>query len=264
MKALALLIALTVSGMRANAVDNLIVNGDFATGTLAPWAPTGDVSLTAGLCLMSGVTNIDQTVTTKVGARYYLAGGAGTASGVTSYSVRATPAAGGTADVALNFFSQISGLQRFSTVFTATTASTRVSISVNEGDQVGFVDNIVLHEIIVPSRFRGIYSGTVGIELKGDAGARTKSVTTASAQIDEDGKIVLLESTSRVHGGILFDDGTADFLFAGKDQVAPMVTTRGRLLLLGFSEVLSPSQDEGHANLDTQRKLNFKLTRKSR
>jgi hypothetical protein len=264
MKAIALLITLTLFGMRANAIDNLIVNGDFATGTLAPWAPTGTVSVTAGLCLMNGVTNIDQTVTTKAGARYYLAGGAGTASGVTSYSVRATPAAGGTADVALDFFSQANSLRRFSIIFTATTASTRISISVNEGDHVGLVDNIVLHEIIVPSRFHGIYSGTVGIELKGNEGARTKSVTTASAQIDEDGKIVLLESTSRVHGGILFDDGTAAFQFAGKDQAAPVVTTRGRVLSLGFIEELSPSQDEGHNSVLTQRKLNFKLTRKSR
>ena len=89
-------------------------------------------------------------------------------------------------------------------------------------------------------------------------------MTTAAAEITEDGKVVLLESTARAHGGILFDDGSADFFFAAREQTEPFVVLKGKTLSLSFEETLTPLLDEGNNGLPIIRTLEFKLKRKGK
>lgn len=221
----------------AAALTSLLGNGDFATaGVLAPWtAVSGSPTVAGGFCTLDNAT-IRQTVTTTVGGRYYLSLDA---LGLGTLSFSAGPAGGGAPDA--------SGPLTFGTrsvIFTASAASTAVTVT---GSSIGFapsVDNVVLVELGA-NPLTGRYAGTVtetsaleGVALSNTASRRVR------AAVDEDGRLFVLDGAGVVWAGMLFSDAT--FLLRAQGAVhRGTATVKGRRVELTFSGALPGAQDEG-------------------
>jgi hypothetical protein len=232
--ALGLLFVLAAS---AAALPNLLGNGDFATpGVLAPWtAASGSPTVAAGVCTLDNAA-IRQTVATTAGGRYYLALDT---TGLATVSFTAAPAAGGGPDA--------SGAATFGTrsvVFTASSASTTLTLT---GTSIGFaptVDNVVLVELGT-NPHTGKYTGTVtetsaldGVALSNTASRRVR------AAVDADGRLYVLDGAGVVWAGMLFSDAT--FVLRAQGTVhRGTATVKGRRIEFTFAGVLPGALDEG-------------------
>lgn len=269
-----LLLLLALFTAQSHALEDIIVNGGFTSGALPPWTSTGNVTVSAVVpaARMEGDASIQQVIPTKAGGRYYLAFRADNLTTnllPAGIEVKATPAAGGNNNLAFSLTVSAGLPARAGRFFTATSASTRLTVSITDPAEIVVVDNFVLFEIVVPSPFAGVYNGTATSELKGPLGARTRTIAIASAEVSDDGQILILEGSTRAHAGVVFDDGSSIIRYFGNgadltETGAGGVLLTGKTLTLSYGQPFDEARNEAGEGANVAFEAKFKLRRKGK
>ena len=281
MKAVLPLVLVTAGLLGSSLAENLLVNGDFETGALAPWTGPGNVAegqagAVGFVCYVLETTAVEQTVATKPGARYYLAAdlylntnGTGTVSAVRS--------AGGSSDGAFTVSGPtVSPGLRKSVAFTASTSSTRIVLQVGApsplsaiergGSGPVFFDNVVLYELspsTLAGRYRGLVTSTLTVEKPAAVNRTSRKVT---ARITREGRIVILDGTTNIYAGQIFNDGIFDLgvgvnVFGAVRRAQGKATLTAQGLQLTLPGATLPAIDEGSTPVKNEVTNEIILTR---
>jgi hypothetical protein len=227
------LIFIVLRGATAFAAQELLQNGDFETGSLAPWTVASgsaaivpnalahdggavNCQLTAtAVNFTPGTASITQTVATNAGSRYLVRGSAQNG-GSNAVTITATPSGGGAALATFGFDFTV---QDNGAVFTATSASTVITASSSSfaGTSHLNVDNISLMEIPASSPLAGKYTGVATSTVANEtAKLSQKSTQAITARIGTDSGIVILQGGQFLHGGVVLDNGAYSIRAGGQ------------------------------------------------
>lgn len=267
MKTILAFAVVTAGLLGSSLAQNLLVNGNFETGALAPWKGPGNVAPEGPggsfICYVLEASGVEQTVATKPGVRYYLAADVFVTTAGTG-TVSAVPAAGGSSDGAFTVTGPTPSGVRRRVTFTASTSSTNIVLQVGApvpptvvergGSGPVFFDNVALYELS-PSTLAGRYRGLAITTLTVSKPAATnKTSRKVAARINREGRIVMLDGTTNVYAGQIFNDGVFDLAVGLTDT--GVIRAQGKATLTANGIQLSlpgaslPAVDEGSAPVE--------------
>src|SRR5688572_26112131 len=169
MKHTLLTLAAAFTLLASAGAQNLLVNGDFETGQLAPWTGGTVAADPDGGFLCTSAGTLSQTVTTTAGTRYLVAADLlVTGPFGSSATITASKAVGGGVDgtrsIPFNTFTPF--VVRGSLVFTATSNSTIISFA---GFNIGLPGNVTVDDAVMlevePTTLDGRYKGSITTTL---------------------------------------------------------------------------------------------------
>jgi hypothetical protein len=239
-----LLLLLAAAGILTGsaAAQNLLVNGDFETGSIAPWVGGTIVPNPDGGFSGSTVAALSQTVATTAGKQYLVAADMALNSGVVfSATLTAAPAGGGIPDGTRSFTTTtpVPAPIRASLFFTASSASTTIFFSVPiVPGPIGSltVDNAVMVEA-EPSNLVGTYAGTNAVTLKlATPELSNKAARKVTARITADNQIHILDGAQAILTGVILNDGMFEVNAGfGTLQGAGTAKIQGKRIQLEFN-----------------------------
>jgi hypothetical protein len=233
-----LCLVLCLLGIPASA-QNLLVNGDFEAGQLAPWSggelrsnPSGGVLARIGDPMIGDT--IAQTVTTVPGKRYLLSAELRHENefGVEVVMSAQTPA--GNFDARRGVGVVGMAPQRFNVPFTASSTSAFISFVVTVPFDPILIDNVSLIAV-APSAADGSYAGTIVTKLAvTDPAMHMKSSRKVTARINDDGEIILLDGTDGIITGYILNSGEFSLDLPGGKTVTGTAIIRSRRIELEY------------------------------
>jgi hypothetical protein len=228
---------LCVLGIQARA-QNLVVNGDFETGQLAPWQGGELVANpSGGLCARVGEPSIGYTlsqgVATVPGQRYLLSGEMRSEDQSASVGSVIVVSQLGNIDGSRFTMTPAGAFQRFTLPFTASTANTFLELKSSALGDFVFIDNVSM--VPIPPGAGGSYAGTIVTTVTvSDPAMTAKSSRKVTARMNVDGEIVLLDGTDGIITGYILPSGEFSLTLPDEITVTGTAMIRGRRITLEY------------------------------
>ena len=247
MKILAIAVWFLFASFGSATAANLVINGDFSTGTLAPWIIDGNATAENDgdggfVCRMdasNAPVNISQPIATQAATLYYVSLKATYAGQTSPFMTRldislesnATP-------YASKFYALSPGAsQHFGFTFTATGTST---LRIQTDGNITFIDDVSVIPLPV-SPLAGKYRGTSKLHITAglpgfETELLTKRTEPVSARVYPTGEFILIRNNEHVGGGIFLPEPVGAFrLRINRVSYSGTAQIRGRTIKLSFA-----------------------------
>jgi hypothetical protein len=236
---LLLCFVLCVVAFAANA-QNLVVNGDFEAGTIAPWSggelradPTGDVLARVGDPQVGA--RLAQTVATVVGQRYVLSAELRNETQFGAEIVMSAQAQGGGFDGSQTATVVGTAPQNFTLPFTASSTSTNIAFEASASSDIFLVDDVSVIAIALPAAGQS-YAGTMVTTVDvTDPPVSAKRSRKVAARINDEGELVLLDGTDGIITGYVSSTGEFLLILPDGKRATGNAVIRGRRIVLEYT-----------------------------
>jgi len=220
--------------------QNLLVNGDFEAGTIAPWTggelrpdPSGGLLARVGDFQAGAI--LRQTVTTVPGQRYMLSVELRNEDQFGVEVSMIAQAQTGNFDALQTAPVAGTAPQNFSVPFTASSTSTLIAFEVTAAQEIILVDNVSLIAI-APSAAGRSYAGTMVTTVNvTDPAMSTKSSRKVTARINDDGELILLDGTEGIITGYISNTGEFLLVLPDGKRVTGNAVIRDRRINLEYT-----------------------------